>query len=163
MHSTSVQNPGPGQTDRKLRNRVQGQVPRNVYRTRIAMSPGKTYSPAPPGTRQKCLAPRSAHACWPGGRGTHPHPEGWDRPFGARARVGPRPRRGWPRDATSVPEPSHKKMQPPHGWEVARPRTTPHPCSARRPQQKPRNQGSQQSPAVCNGLEASPGRQASVR
>lgn len=79
MHSTSVQNPGPGQTDRKgnqLRNRIQGQIPRNVYHARIAMCPGKTYRPPPPGTRQKCLAPRSAQACWPGGRGNPPPPGG---------------------------------------------------------------------------------------
>ncbi|KAM8949834.1 uncharacterized protein AAEQ78_010843 [Lycaon pictus] len=64
------------------------------------------------------------------------------------------PGRGGLRRNGCVPELSHKEMLPPHGREVARPAAVPHPCSARRPQQKPRSQESQHSPAVRSVLQS---------
>lgn len=47
-----------------------------------------------PQAPRKRSEPHSAHARRPSGHGNRPRPEGWDRHLRARARVGPRPRRG---------------------------------------------------------------------
>ena len=143
---------GPGLTARKrcrLGNPVQGKA-------RHAQPLGAPEPAAPPPARGEgpgAARMRGGPAAARGGTGVTE---------GARGLVRG-PGRGGLRRNRCVPELSHKEMLPPHGREVARPTAVPHPCSARRPQQEPRSQESQHSPAVRSVLQVSPKPQAGGR